>query len=268
MRIKNKQLPAHFEFSLKENAKSSLIQAIRHFTTTNEQPADLKFSVIHIFHAVELFLKERLVREHPLLIYDNPGCRITEQSQTVRFDELIKRLRNSGVHLTVPDIQDLSNLKDIRNGIEHFKISKPKADVKDYVGKAAKFLEKFLQDELHLSLERLVGGQRYAVLSESIHSYEERLARAKEKLERRLPGDGGRSSLDSTVDNCPECGEETLSTDVVDSKGLAECFFCHTKFYFQDCPRCGKTIYSTEKFTEDNDPGVCDDCWDYKMSED
>lgn len=61
-----------FKLELLENALDSLDEGIERFLL-NRRPSDLKYSVLHIAQAVELFLKARLVREHPLLIYVNPA---------------------------------------------------------------------------------------------------------------------------------------------------------------------------------------------------
>lgn len=60
---------------------------------------DLKFAIIHIFHAIELYLKVRLVKESPLLIYTYPEKQINEDAHTVQFESLLGRLGNAGVDL-------------------------------------------------------------------------------------------------------------------------------------------------------------------------
>lgn len=102
--------------SLNENAVSSLVQGIRHFTA-EATTADLKFAVLHVFNSIELFLKERLAREHEHLIFRFPENAKTEDPETVNFKSLIERLKSVGVELSLNDLKDLNRLRKARNKI-------------------------------------------------------------------------------------------------------------------------------------------------------
>lgn len=54
-----------FSFSLQENAIDSLQHGIEHFLEENQAGRNLKATIIHVFHAVELFLKAALATVHP-----------------------------------------------------------------------------------------------------------------------------------------------------------------------------------------------------------
>jgi hypothetical protein len=54
-----------------------------------------KHSILTIFHAIELFLKEYLHRTSHILIYKNIDAKITETSLTVGIKEILVRLENS-----------------------------------------------------------------------------------------------------------------------------------------------------------------------------
>jgi hypothetical protein len=56
--------------TLEENAMDSLIHGIEHHLY-GKRKSDWKYIVLHVFHAVELFLKARLAKHDEKLIYTN-----------------------------------------------------------------------------------------------------------------------------------------------------------------------------------------------------
>jgi len=87
------------------------------YVATEEQPRRWKFAIIDIATAVELFLKERLRREHPVLIY----TKVDDGSgHTVSLDLALKRLLACKVTIDQEDISRLNRARDIRNSIVHF----------------------------------------------------------------------------------------------------------------------------------------------------
>ena len=84
--------------ALPTNAIDSLEVGIRTYLE-KPYPTSTKHAIRNIFHAVELLLKERLVRAHPLLIYKNIDSTITDNSSTVGLDEMFSRFRNLNIDL-------------------------------------------------------------------------------------------------------------------------------------------------------------------------
>lgn len=266
---KNKVKKPDFVLEIEDNALTSLKHGIEHFVTYEGNPIDLKFALIHVFHSVELFLKARLAKEHPLLIYSRPECSISDDAHTVGFDDLIGRLRNAGIVLPKDDIESLDFLRKFRNSIEHHKIKSSKEVVKNFIGRAARFIEFFLEDQLEIILKEEVDRKTYRTLAEAIYTYEERLKKTREEIDNYLPMDG-KDRLEYYIEWCPDCGEETVPIpDPTSDDEFARCFFCDEKFYFMRCRRCGGHILSHTKLEgTDNDPGMCDRCWEDVMSKD
>lgn len=268
IRQKSKIEQNDFVINLEQNAFSSLAHGIEHFID-KDTPDNLKFAIIHVFHALELFLKARLAKAHPLLIYTKPECEINDDSHTVGFDAIIGRLRNINVKLTNDNFNDINALRKIRNSIEHHKIKTNKEDVKNYIGRSARFLEEFLMDELETNLKDEIKENIYNTLSEAIYSYKERLERAKEEIDNCLPF-SHKDRLEYNLEYCPECGEETIIIpDPLAEDELVHCFFCGEKFYYMACRKCGRAILSGRKLEgTEYDPGTCNDCWAEIMRED
>jgi hypothetical protein len=57
----------NFALGLEQNAMDSLVNGVEHFVNS-EKPTDLQYTILHMFHAVELFLKARLAKVTPQLI--------------------------------------------------------------------------------------------------------------------------------------------------------------------------------------------------------
>lgn len=269
MKKKNKMKETDFVIGIEQNALSSLSHGIEHFVN-GETTDNLKFSIIHVFHALELSLKARLAKEHELLIYAKPEDKIDDNAYTVSFNILIKRLENSGVVFSKNDLCDLNALRLIRNAIEHHKIRQNKEDVKFYIGRAARFLESFLKDELDIILKDEINDDVYRTLAEAIYSYEERLQNAKREIEALLPVDLKDRFTEYEFAICDFCGEETVvipdpKKDITEKK--THCFFCGEEYFYDHCNRCGSLILSNQELKyEDYSP--CSDCWHQIMSSD
>lgn len=122
-----------FVLGLEQNAMDSLEHGVEHFVN-EEKPTDLKYTILHTFHAVELFLKARLAKVNPQLIF-------TRNHYTVDYRTLIDRLENAGVNLSEQNRHDLDALRGIRNSIEHHQIQGNRRDIEHYLGRAMYFLD-------------------------------------------------------------------------------------------------------------------------------
>ncbi len=261
--INDKRLPDgdDFQFDLVANAEDSLSHGVDHFLEAEESgdPSHLKYTILHSFHATELFLKARLAKAHPSLIFQKPEDACKDDPKTVDFDTLISRLAAAGVKLHDQDKEDLNQLRKVRNRIEHHKISFGLEQAQDYVGRAMRFLDKFLQDELSISLKDHLENDKYKALEEALYSYEERVRRAEESAEETGPfGDDGSNS--SLID-CPECGETTISP-IPEADGDCRCHFCSARFTVTYCLRCGGAML------DENEDGLdeCYFCIQYRLS--
>ncbi len=104
---------------------------------------DLKFAILHVDQAIELFLKEK-VRNAGKSIYKNPKETI---SLWGAYDILEKQLS-----CTIPEKPDLELLHEERNNIQHKYANPDPEDTAFYMQKAIAFLARFLKDELKKDL--------------------------------------------------------------------------------------------------------------------
>lgn len=260
-----KKVKKLFILDLDQNAMDSLKHAVEHFL--GKKPNDLKYTILHVFHAIELFLKARLAQAHPILIYDRPED-ASDDAKTVAFDSLVRRIKNIGVDLSKDQLEDLGYLRKVRNSIEHHKFRGDHKNVVEYVGKAMKFLDKFLEDELDIKLREQLDEKIYKTLIEAVYSYEELVQKAVRAMEDDLPL--SKERLDHTIHICENCGEETLPFPDPSSKSrdTIHCYFCGEEWYVEECSKCGGPILSSEPFKEENWRGCCDSCFSYMVSKD
>ncbi|WP_328324406.1 hypothetical protein OHA70_33225 [Kribbella sp. NBC_00382] len=102
---------------LLESAYGFVEHSLQEADAATNEPKRWRFAIIDIATAVELFLKERLRREHAILIY----TKVDEGSgHTVSMDIAIKRLRVCNVKFDEDDLARLKRSRDIRNSIIHF----------------------------------------------------------------------------------------------------------------------------------------------------
>ena len=104
----------------------------------------MKFALLHVDQAIELFLKER-VRAGGKSIYKNPKETISIWGA---YEILEKEL-----NCKFPEKPDLELLHEERNNIQH-KYSNPSPDdTAFHIDRAMKFISRFTKDELKLNIE-------------------------------------------------------------------------------------------------------------------
>lgn len=241
------------EIPLEENALDFLKSGIEYYLK-NESQRDLKYAIIHVMQAVELFLKARLAKEHWMLIYSKPE-KCTEDSFTVNFDECVQRLKNADIILDTETFNEVNDLRKYRNRLIHHKFTGNEEEVTLKIGKGVRFLEEFLDTELDISLKEELQENIYNQLNEIIRTYSERVKQATEEMERHLPVDKDR--LNYRMLFCPECGEETICypDKTMENSNEVHCYFCKSIHEVWECQRCGEIQFS------DRDSSVCDSCW-------
>jgi hypothetical protein len=147
--------------TLEDNAMDSLVHGVEHYLY-GKRKSDLKYVVLHVFHAVELFLKARLAQKDEKLIYNRKGNTVNTLEALVRLIKEVNVPLDSYVECQFNQdtnkpkyvmIGDLEQLRQARNGIEHNVVELDKAQVTNFLGAAFRFLDDFTYRELGLSLE-------------------------------------------------------------------------------------------------------------------
>src|SRR5258708_39610590 len=98
---------------------------------------------------VVLLLKERLARIKPGLIFVDPTQLGRAGAKTTNYHQTIHRLKQYGVTIQPTRQAILDEIRDLRNGIEHYEIELTLARTKEVIGELSAFAFLFCEDELH-----------------------------------------------------------------------------------------------------------------------
>lgn len=102
-----------------------------------------------IAHGVELLLKERLRKVHPVLIWENVDKFPSLSARTVTVDVALGRLSKiGGLEFLEDDVDLIKSLRDTRNAIEHYAWSTTKNEADRIIGQALGFALHFANAEL------------------------------------------------------------------------------------------------------------------------
>ncbi|GAI94411.1 unnamed protein product [marine sediment metagenome] len=217
------------KYRLFENGIDSIAHGIEHFLIGEKDNKNFKFAILHIFHGIEMILKEKLFKINPILIYSNIDQKINESSHTIGFSNLVIRLENVGIKFSKEEIETINGIQRIRNQIEHKDMLFGIDDVKFKIGKSIKFLINFMRDELNIDLQNYINKDNYKILVTMIDFYDEQVKIVEKEIEEYLktfdPKD--RQSID--IFFCPYCNNRTVIIEP-DEKGFVTCHFCKEDF--------------------------------------
>lgn len=250
---------------LEENAMDSLVHGVEHHIY-GRRKTDWKYVILHVFHAVELFLKARLVKHDEALIYRN-----RKNGNTVSSDEavdlLVREVKLSSLFRYAERQEsgkyrlggELDALRKARNAIEHKEVALKPDEVKNFLGAAFVFLDTFVSEELGLSLKTELDALDQAREEELIEEGVEVDDTESQNTYRTLSMaylfyiqhmsaegipilDPKEKWIDYEYFTCEMCEEEAIAVPDPTSKYLriAHCFNCLAEYTVNYCIRCGK----------------------------
>jgi hypothetical protein len=250
---------------LQANAMDSLVHGVEHHIHGTRE-YDLKYVILHVFHAVELFLKARFAKYDELLVYKKNG-------NTIGADytiDLLIRAAHIDLSKYVEDRDpkkypgekqlggNLKKLKEARHNIEHKEIGNSQDDIKIILGEVFNFLDGFVGRELGLNLKNeldKLDSIRNDELSDigadidedEIESTHRTLSMSYVFYHRHMMEQGiiNYKFREHNLFTCEECGEEsvafpdpTLDLSEISNYKLAHCFNCWSMHSITVCARC------------------------------
>jgi len=243
------------ELDLLENAIDSIVHGLEHYVEGHRSITNYKFVILHITQGVELILKERLSREHWVLIYEK--VEKPDKSRTIGFETAVERLQSICNISLDKYIKGLRRLRNARHEIEHYTVSLSEQEATALIGSNIPFLMEFLEDELETTLKEHIAEEIW----QELLLIEEVYSRAKKKADEEITllgwdeKDGGYLWLKS----CPLCGEEYfVRKDRHEQE--ARCLFCNHVAQLEECWKCGELFPAGDLFAEGS---LCADCTAY-----
>lgn len=123
---------------LLRSAFEVLEHGLWHFLRSSTS-TDMKFALLHVDQAIELFLKERVLRGG-ISIYKNP-------KETINIWGAYTILEDN-LHCHIPEKPELELLHEERNKIQHNYSNPSSDDAAFHIEKAMKFIKRFCKKEL------------------------------------------------------------------------------------------------------------------------
>ncbi|MBD3340648.1 MAG: hypothetical protein GF353_16190 [Candidatus Lokiarchaeota archaeon] len=224
------------KLNLIENAKDSLYHAVQHLTNDEDSGTiSLKRVILDLAHVVELILKERIVRVHPALIWQNIDKYPSLSAQTISTNIAINRLRNiCGIILPENSKKTINACRKIRNSMEHYEFEIVPQEAKAIIGRILSFIFKFTSEHLNLDWESNFKSEEE--WSELLKVYEFWEAHSN-ALEKKLTEEG-----EFLVD-CPACGGSTFKVSSMD------CALCGHREDQIECEACYEECWESETET-------------------
>jgi len=195
-----------------------------------------KYSVIHFYSAIELFVKARLLKEHWTLIVAKPDQADKAKFQRGDFqsvglkeaNERLTKVASDG--LLDEELKCFDGLRQERNQMVHFAHA---AQGDDAV--AAKEMDRIVSDHAKgwLYLRRLLAGrwkEHFAAHADTINALDHRMREQTKSLERKfllLTDDIATAmAAGSHFMACPSCGFESFEVEQPVWIGVGKCLTC------------------------------------------
>lgn len=133
-----------------KHAVESFEHGLEHYLDGSDRSR--KFALLHLDQAIELFLKEKIVRLGKS-IYKSDGTTLT-------LHEAFSSLKD----LSLPERPRLEEVHDLRNTIQHKGLSPDPESTQFYVEIVYRFVKRFMQDELDQSLDVVISSKYCALM--------------------------------------------------------------------------------------------------------
>ena len=206
-------------FPLLSNGLDFILSAVEHLSGIPSH-RDHKYAILHLSSGIELVLKERLRREHWLLVAQNPG-KLNIQAyksgdfKSVSFDECVERIRNCGVRIEDKAIHKLKSYRNDRNRIEHFDME----DTVEAIKSSTATVLNVVFDFIHTELDPSTLDRKDQNILEKIH---QRIFELQSFVKARLQEiEPELRQARDDVFTCSQCFQDTA----VIGEGL-KCLFC------------------------------------------
>jgi hypothetical protein len=214
------------KLNLIENAKSSLRHAVLHLSEdVGVNVDDYKYAINDLAHVVELLFKEKLKRVNPAFLWSNIDKYPSKEAFKVTLDEARQRLiKIAGIIFPDKHIENLKEIKNIRNQIVHYEFEINEKIAKTYIGRILSFVFWFAYEHLELDWEtEFKKEDSWGPLTSMHQFFEEHISVIEERMHKEK----------KSVTECPDCGAYAFDLDE------EECQMCGEKHKVEECTNCG-----------------------------
>lgn len=240
------------KFSLLENAYDSMNSSLRHANLGTTSVRAWKLAMFLLVHSLELLMKERLHREHQLLVFSN----VDKPRHTVSMEVALDRLQAIGVAIDPADETAIRTAIDWRDRIAHYELDVALADVQRVYALLFEFAHTLHHKELGSDLHSEIDRENWVKEAELIELFRSdfvvyngvnvikewpaQLVSAQHEIDLKIEG--------KTFDRIPY-GENPAWTDAsapchdcAALMGQIHVFGCD----MEECPRCSRQLITCE----------------------
>lgn len=186
-------MPNGVDVDLIENAEHAFRDGVADFLSAYVKTERLVSAVPDLFRAIELLLKARLELMDPGALADRPN------NPTV-----LDRLQRGGVAFAPGDVDTITNLRRLRNDLQHGAAAFNHRKALGLCRRAVVFIDVFVLNELGCWIGDAIRGDEWRKLL-AIPEIE---ATADGVVARRMAANDG--GPDAEITTCPQCGRDTM----------------------------------------------------------
>ncbi len=220
------------KLSLLQNSHDFVDEALKKAILAETDPINWKYGIFGLVQSIELLLKERLRREHPILIFKN----IDDPKHTVGLDLAIKRLKLlSSVEISKIDLKAIDLAKKWRNQIVHYEFEINPKELKLVFAQLLGFSMQFNKIHFDISLDSKINFKSW---NEAIKIIEY----SSELYKRAIDIIGKENREPDYIWNCPNCGYETF----VVKDGINTCYICGFAEEVIECFDCKELLFISD----------------------
>jgi hypothetical protein len=219
------------QMSLIQNSISFATEALSKAVLADQSPSQWKFAILSLIQAIELAIKERLRREHSVLIFAN----IDDPKHSVSLEISLKRLIKIGkVNLSERDINAIHTAREWRNLITHYEFEFSIVTIKSVFAILFGFYLEFNRNQLQQHIEMLLPTDLWTQAIKINTYFEELKSRAVKRIQEE--------NIDKQrLWSCKVCNADTV---VVHETGNVNSLYavCYTCGYNEDIVYCAKCM--------------------------
>lgn len=246
------------KLSLLENGDGFLVEALQKAHLAETDPRQWKFAVLCLVQTIELALKERLCREHTVLVYGN----IDKPKNTVSLELAISRLQSiCNISFSKKDCASIEAARKWRNQLVHFEWEYSPTEIKSVCARLLGFIQHFHRTILDRELHDLIDESTWAQAVQIMEFGEELYDRAQKRLkEESIPSE--------EIWQCEHCGWDAF----VVYNHIDTCYLCGAVADVVECEVCKELVYldDTEIQTDawqETEYTVCKPCIENKIAD-
>ena len=246
------------KISLLENAYDFLEESLSNAITSEREEKRWKHAILNLVQAIELSLKEKLRREHPILVFrnvDKPRVTVDLVSALSRLKEICK------VQLSEADITAILKASGIRNKIVHYEFTIDVTESKVIYSKLLGFLSHFHLRHLDEALDQKVEPELWQQALAIFDYADELYSRALVHFEERGVGE-------ESIWRCPSCEWDAFVTHEEENV----CYVCGHQDQITECAECGTPKFRDEcrelQTGDERYESFCFECYETRIRED